>query len=97
LGDLARAGHRCHITVATSTGHAASSYRLITTLLDPARYPATGTVTIYHQRWDIETAYLELRRALQHSPSAPNASLATVTLIPALLRRSRSPPVVRPW
>lgn len=36
-------------------------YRLITTLLDHRRYPAVDIVTLYHQRWQIETAYLELK------------------------------------
>jgi len=50
------------ITVALSghgrrTGH----YRLITTLTDPGRYPALEIVRLYHQRWEIETTYLELK------------------------------------
>jgi Insertion element 4 transposase N-terminal/Transposase DDE domain len=52
------------ITVATSAGRAAGSYRLITTLPDPARYPASELVTLYHQRWEIETAYLELKSSI---------------------------------
>lgn len=39
------------------TGH----YRLITTLLDHDRHPAAEIVTLYHQRWEIETSYLELK------------------------------------
>jgi Insertion element 4 transposase N-terminal/Transposase DDE domain len=39
------------------TGH----YRLITTLTDPRRYPALDLVKLYHRRWEIETAYLELK------------------------------------
>ncbi|MFC5186839.1 transposase [Actinomadura harenae] len=39
------------------TGH----YRLITTLLDPRLHPAREIVKLYHQRWEIETAYLELK------------------------------------
>jgi hypothetical protein len=42
-------------------GHRIGHYRLITTLLDPHRYPATELVKLYHQRWEIETAYLELK------------------------------------
>jgi hypothetical protein len=38
-----------------------SRYRLITTLTDPLRYPAAELVELYHQRWEIETAYLELK------------------------------------
>ena len=42
-------------------GRRIGHYRLITTLLDPHRYPATEIVKLYHQRWEIETAYLELK------------------------------------
>ncbi|MBQ0897972.1 IS4 family transposase [Micromonospora sp. U56] len=39
-------------------------YRLITTLTDHRRFPALDLVTLYHQRWEIETAYLELKSTL---------------------------------
>lgn len=39
-------------------------YRLITTLLDPRRYPAQDIVVLYHQRWEIETSYLELKSTI---------------------------------
>jgi hypothetical protein len=39
-------------------------YRLITTLTDHHRYPAFELVTLYHERWEIETAYLALRHTL---------------------------------
>jgi Insertion element 4 transposase N-terminal/Transposase DDE domain len=42
------------------TGH----YRLITTLLDHRRYPAGQLIALYHQRWEIETAYLELKSTI---------------------------------
>ena len=40
------------------------SYRLITTSLDWRRYPAGELVRLYHQRWEIEVAYLALRHTL---------------------------------
>jgi hypothetical protein len=40
------------------------SYRLITTLLDHHRYPAGRVVALYHERWEIECAYLALRHTL---------------------------------
>lgn len=40
------------------------SYRLITTLLDHDRYPADALVQLYHERWEIESAYLALRHTL---------------------------------
>jgi hypothetical protein len=52
------------ITVKTSDGIRTSGYRLITTLLDPRRYPAGELITLYHQRWEIETAYLELKSSI---------------------------------
>jgi hypothetical protein len=39
-------------------------YRLITTLLDHHRYPAFELVKLYHERWEIEIAYLALRHTL---------------------------------
>jgi len=52
------------ITLATSAGRATGVYRLATTLLDHHRYPAFGLVTLYHQRWEIETAYLEIKSSI---------------------------------
>lgn len=64
------------ITIATKTGRRTGSYRLITTLLDPHHYPARQIVELYHQRWEIETAYLELKSTIlggrvlrAHTPS----------------------------
>ncbi|WP_433685439.1 IS4 family transposase [Nocardia sp. CA-119907] len=39
-------------------------YRLITTLTDHRRYPATDLIELYHQRWEIETSYLELKSTI---------------------------------
>ena len=40
------------------------SYRLITTLTDWRRYPAGELIQLYHERWEIEVAYLALRHTL---------------------------------
>ncbi|WP_407918495.1 IS4 family transposase, partial [Kitasatospora sp. NE20-6] len=40
------------------------SYRLATTLTCANRYPATVLVTLYHQRWEHESAYYALRHTL---------------------------------
>ncbi|MEC4765712.1 IS4 family transposase [Mycobacterium sherrisii] len=45
---------------ATRAGH----YRLVTTLIDEKRYPADELVRLYHQRWEIETSYLELKSTI---------------------------------
>jgi hypothetical protein len=42
----------------------ADSYRLITTLTDHHAYPADALARLYHERWEIETAYLALRHTL---------------------------------
>ena len=40
------------------------SYRLITTLLDYHRFPAATVFALYHERWEIESAYLALRHTM---------------------------------
>jgi hypothetical protein len=49
----------CEITIATSAGQQTGVYRLVTTILDPD-CPAADIVALYHDRWEIETAFLEL-------------------------------------
>lgn len=39
-------------------------YRLITTLLDHNHHPATELIRLYHERWEIEIAYLALRHTI---------------------------------
>jgi hypothetical protein len=51
------------ITVVTATGHREQVYRLITTVLDPA-CPPEQIVALYHQRWEIETSYFELKSTI---------------------------------
>jgi Insertion element 4 transposase N-terminal/Transposase DDE domain len=53
------------LTVRGSDGTAVGEhYRLITTLLDDRHFPAAGLIQLYHERWEIETAYLALRHTL---------------------------------
>ena len=52
------------ITIATSAGRRAGIYRLATTLTDHRGYPAADLIMLYHQRWEIETAYLELKSTI---------------------------------
>jgi Insertion element 4 transposase N-terminal/Transposase DDE domain len=40
-------------------------YRLVTTLLDHQQAPATELAALYHERWDIETAFDELKTHLR--------------------------------
>ena len=37
---------------------------LVTTLLNPHTHPAAELIRLYHQRWEIETAYLELKSSI---------------------------------
>jgi hypothetical protein len=41
--------------------HHTGRYRLLTTLTDHRAFPALDLVALYHQRWEIETAFLELK------------------------------------
>jgi hypothetical protein len=43
-----------------------ASYRLVTTLTDARRHPATALVALYHQRWEHESAYYALRHTILH-------------------------------
>ena len=52
------------ISVTTTDGIRTGGYRLITTLLDPHRYPAGELIRLYHRRWEIETAYLEIKSSI---------------------------------
>jgi hypothetical protein len=40
-------------------------YRLITTILDPRQAPAEELAALYHERWEIETAFDELKTHLR--------------------------------
>ncbi|WP_277762463.1 transposase [Streptomyces sp. IB2014 016-6] len=59
-------------TQGTRTGH----YRLLTTLTDPATHPAGELVRLYHERWEIETVYAELKSTILGGrvcgPATPN-------------------------
>lgn len=52
------------ITITTTAGRRTGTYRLATTLTGHHQYPAGELITLYHQRWEIETAYLELKSTI---------------------------------
>lgn len=55
-----------HIAVTTARGlHLNGHYRLATTLIDSRRYPAIELVELYHERWEVESAFFSLRHTLQ--------------------------------
>jgi hypothetical protein len=64
LGGLRVRVVDCQITIATTAGRHTGIYRVATTLLDHHQYPATELITLYHERWEIETAYLELKSSI---------------------------------
>jgi len=41
------------------------AYRLVTSVLDPARAPAADLAALYHERWEMETAFDELKTHLR--------------------------------
>ncbi len=50
-----------HDATPEATAGGATTYRLITTILDPADAPAAELAELYSQRWEIETAFDELK------------------------------------
>ncbi|GAA0554741.1 IS4 family transposase [Paractinoplanes ferrugineus] len=64
IGGLPLRVIEARISITTTTGTRTGDYRLLTTLLNPRRYPAAELVQLYHQRWEIETAYLELKSSI---------------------------------
>ncbi|MFI6361079.1 transposase, partial [Streptomyces sp. NPDC050743] len=53
------------ITVTCADGTVfTGAYRLATTLSDARRYPAAALVSLYHQRWEHESAYYALRHTI---------------------------------
>ncbi len=64
LGGLRVRIIECEITIATTAGRRTGVYRLATTLLDHHRYPAGELIRLYHDRWEIETTYLELKSSI---------------------------------
>jgi hypothetical protein len=54
---------RAEITIATSSGRRSEVYQLVTTVLG-ADHTAGEIVALYHERWEIETAFLELKQTI---------------------------------
>ena len=68
------------VTVTTAEGRTRTeAFRLVTTLLDHEQAPAAQLAAIYHQRWEIENSYGELKTRLRGA---------------AFILRSRSPELV---
>jgi hypothetical protein len=54
----------CEITIATTAGRTQGLYRLATTLLDHHRHPAFELVQLYHERWEVESAYFAIKKSM---------------------------------
>jgi hypothetical protein len=54
------------ITTTTNSTAIQAEYRLATTLTDHHRHTATALLQLYHERWEIETAFYALRHTLFH-------------------------------
>jgi Insertion element 4 transposase N-terminal/Transposase DDE domain len=68
-------------------------YRLATTLLDPRRDPAGRLVQLYHERWEVESAFYALRHTLMNGrvlrsgdPAGLEQELWALLLLYQLLR-----------
>jgi Insertion element 4 transposase N-terminal/Transposase DDE domain len=51
------------ITLADGTARR-EQWRLVTSLLDPARHPARELVALYHERWQAETTYYSIKATI---------------------------------
>ncbi|MER6299834.1 IS4 family transposase [Kitasatospora sp. NPDC001539] len=54
----------CEIAIATTAGRHTGVYRLATTLLDHRAHPAIELVKLYHERWEVESAYFEIKKTM---------------------------------
>lgn len=79
--------------IGTDGSRRTEHYRLVTTLLDEHRYPATELIELYHQRWEIETAFLALKHTLldghilrSHTPSGVEQELWALLATYQILR-----------
>jgi hypothetical protein len=65
LGGLKVRIIEASVTVTGADGsRVRDGYRLITTLMDHRRFPAAAVIRLYHERWEIESAYFALRHTL---------------------------------
>ena len=66
--------------------------RLVTSLLDPDRFPASELARLYHLRWDIETFYREFKHTLRatswhgHTPNSFHQELLMHMIALCLIR-----------
>jgi hypothetical protein len=81
----------CRITVGAKT----STYRLLTSLLDPTEAPARELVDVYARRWEVETAFAEFKGQLAertthvraHRPAGVMAEVDALLIGSVVVRR----------
>jgi hypothetical protein len=54
----------CQISISTTAGTRTGLYRLATTLLDHRTHPASALVSLYHERWEIESAFFAIKKTM---------------------------------
>ncbi|MHA6758198.1 IS4 family transposase [Streptacidiphilus sp. PAMC 29251] len=64
LGALTVRVIDAEISIVTSKGVRTGHYRLLTTLTDPSTHPAAELIRLYHERWEVETTYAELKSTI---------------------------------
>ncbi|MEJ8631993.1 transposase [Streptomyces sp. MS2.AVA.5] len=79
-------------------------WRLLTSLLDPARHPARELVDLYHERWQAETTYFSIKATMLNGRVLRSRSLegldqevyALLTTYQALIRAAGDAVATRP-
>jgi hypothetical protein len=96
IGELAVRVIDAGITVTCADGTVIRGrYRLATTLLDPRRDPAGRLAQLYHERWEVESAFYALRHTLMNGrvlrsgdPAGLEQELWALLALYQLLRRA---------
>ena len=91
------------ITLADGTTRT-EQWRLLTSLLDCARYPARELVALYHERWQAETTYYSIKATLLDGrvlrsrtlPGIDQEIYALLTAYQALIRAAADTAATRP-
>lgn len=93
------------ITVTLADGTTRTEpWRLITSLLDHERHPATGLVELYHRRWQVETTYSSIKATMldgrvlrsRSIPGLDQEIYALLAAYQALLRTAADAVTTRP-
>jgi Insertion element 4 transposase N-terminal/Transposase DDE domain len=79
-------------------------WRLVTSLLDPERYPAHELVDLYHRRWQVETTYFSIKATMldgrvlrsRSVPGLDQEVYALLTVYQALIRTAGDAAATRP-